>query len=166
MKFYNSLFIITFVILSFGLLSSSKSYDVNKNLSIVTTAIPFSIVKSYNQKWISGVQGGGLSEDLYLEVNQTSEGVQLKKLYFRNKITEVKKSKESLYVGHFKTNKIRCVEDNAKQNEVINSSPIEFPFQLKDNEGVLSYQYRHKIYHHKIANIIEKEVMAYPFINN
>lgn len=162
MKFFNSLFIITFVILPFRLLSSCKSFDVNKSLSIVTTAIPFSIVKSYNQKWTSGVQGGESGEDLYLEINQISEGVQLKKLYFRNKITEVKKSKESLNVGHFKTNKIRFVGDNAKQNEVINSSSIEFPFQLKDNEGVLSYQYGHKIHHHKIANIIEKEVMAYP----
>ena len=103
-----------------------------------------------------------ISEDLYLEINKIREGVQLKKLYFRNKIKVVKKSKESLYVGHFKTNKIRFVEDNAKQNEVINSSPIEIPFQLKHNEGVLSYQCGHKIYHHKIANIIEKEVMVYP----
>ena len=162
MKFFNYLFIITFVIIFFGLLSGCKSCDVNKSLSKVTTAIPFSIVKSYNQKWISGVQGGGSGEDLYLEINQISEGVQLKKLYFRNKITEVKKSKESIYVGHFKTNEIGFVEDNARQNEVINLSPSEFPFQLKDNEGVLSYQYGHKIYHHKIANIIEKEVMLYP----
>ena len=166
MKTLNFLFLIIFVVLILGLLRSCKSCDTNKNTTEFIINPPFSIDKIYYQKWIAGTQGGGSGVNLYVEFSQINKGVLLNEFYFRNNIAAVKKSNESLYVGHFNANEIRSIQDNDRQNEAINSLPIESQFKLKNHEAILSYQYDNVFFYYKISNINEKEIAAYPTIKN
>lgn len=166
MKILNFLILIIFVVLTLGLLRSCKSCDTNKNTTEFIINTPFSIDKIYYQKWIAGTQGGGSGVNLYVEFSQINEGVLLNEFYFRNNIAAVKKSNKSLYVGHFNTNEIRYIQDNDRQNEAINSLPIEPQFKLKNHEAILSYQYDNVFFYYKISNINEKEIVAYPTIKN
>ena len=126
MKILNFLILIIFVVLTLGLLRSCKSCDTNKNTTEFIINTPFSIDKIYYQEWIAGTQGGGSGVNLYVEFSQINEGVLLNEFYFRNNIAAVKKSNESLYVGHFNANEIRSIQDNDRQNEAINSLLHDF----------------------------------------
>lgn len=166
MKTLNFLFLIIFVVLILGLLRSCKSCDTNKNTTEFIINPPFSIYKIYYQKWIAGTQGGGSGVNLYVEFSQINKGVLLNEFYFRNNIAAVKKSNESLYVGHFNANEIRSIQDNDRQNEVINPLSFESQFKLENHEAILSYQYDNVFFYYKISNINEKEIAAYPTIKN
>ena len=166
MKTLNFLFLIIFVVLILGLLRSCKSCDTNKNTTEFIINPPFSIDKIYYQKWIAGTQGGGSGVNLYVEFSQINKGVLLNEFYFRNNIAAVKKSNESLYVGHFNANEIRSIQDNDRQNEVINPLSFESKFKLENHEAILSYQYDNVFFHYKISNINEKEIVAYPAIKD
>ena len=126
---------------------------------------PFSIDNTYCQKWVAGVQGGGSGLNLYATINNVSEGVEMKEFYFRGQITEVKPSKNDLFVGYYTTNGNDVIMNGDTTKEAVNTPPKLFPFDIENNEAVVSYVFNNKTYYHKISNILEKEILAYPSSN-
>ena len=69
--------------------------------------------------------------------------------------------------------KLKYPIGNFKAPEQFSESTIQdwilvlekFPFKLENNEAVLSYEYNNKMHYYKIANIEEKEMIAYPSSN-
>ncbi|MFK5981695.1 MAG: hypothetical protein QM499_02185 [Flavobacteriaceae bacterium] len=124
---------------------------------------PFSITKTYSQKWVAGVQGGESGTNLYVLVKNISEGVEIKEFYFGNKITEAKLLLKDNYVGYFKNEINRdVIMDGNTTNEAAIIPPQKSPFQLAKNEAVISYSEKGEIYYYRISNIEEKEMLAYP----
>ena len=129
---------------------------------------PLNIGEVYCQKWISGVEGGGSGLNIFIPTRDTS--IELDSVYFRGKATklETKPQNKSLYIGRFVSNvnqKKDLIMSNEPYAEYGNKMPIKtqnIPFELKENECVISYKAGKTIKYFKIGNIIEKELIPYP----
>ncbi|MBO6605427.1 hypothetical protein [Psychroserpens sp.] len=129
---------------------------------------PISIADVYYQEWIAGVQGGGSGINLFISVSDSD--ITLETVYFRGEVAklEVKPSNPNQYIGRFKT------EMNQPKDIILSSDPKEeygnkmpqkkdkFPFELADNECVISYTVNDEIKYFKISNIKNKPVINYP----
>jgi len=138
-----------------GLKSDNTKY-------ILTENSPFSIEEVYSQKWLAGFKGGGSGINIYFKVEKVKPGTLLNEVYFRNKITTAEEKNDHMFVGYFKNEQQDVIMDSNIYAEATNTPPQKFPFQLENNEAVLSYTYRGIEYYFKVSNIVEKEVIAYP----
>ena len=143
---------------SFSQCSSSKSLDKKAVVEIEN---------AYCQAWTAGVEGGGSGMNLFLPVTDTS--VELDSVYFRGRAAKLEWKKEvKQYVGRFKTEvnpKKDIVMHEDSRQEYGNELPkieSKIPFELKEDECVISYKKRDRTRYFKIGNIIEKQGIAYP----
>jgi hypothetical protein len=123
----------------------------------------------YCQKWVAGVKGAGSGLNLFIPVMDKS--IQLDSAYFRGKSIklEVRETDEGLlYVGRFKTElntqKDIILSSDSKQ-EYVNKLSIKeenIPFELKDDECVVTYKQGDKILKYKISNVKQQEPLNYP----
>ena len=162
-KKYNFLALLISAIILLSISASCGTCKMEKESFVLTQNTPFTVKSSYCQKWVSGIKEGGSGLDIYAIINDISEGVTLKEFYFRGKSVDVKTSKDLIFKGYYKndTNK-GVIMDNNLLIEAANTPPKISPFKLENNEAVLSYDYNNKVYYHKILNIEEKQIIAYP----
>ncbi len=122
----------------------------------------------YFQTWIAGVSGGGSGLNIFIPVTDSS--VRLDSVYFRGSVSklEVKPSNPTLHIGRFNTglNQANAIilSSNPKE-EYTNTLPKVtpgIPFELKDNECVVSYTQEGKVFYYKISNVIQKAAVNYP----
>ena len=161
----NKYILLTLMIIAICITISCGSCKAKKESVVFTQSIPFTVENTYSQKWVAGVRGGGSGLNIHTTINNISEGVIMKEFFFRKKVTEVKVSKNNLFSGYYKNDENTLIMDSDTQKEVVNTPPKKSPFQLEDNEAVLSYDFNNKTYYHKISNIVEKDVLAYPSSN-
>lgn len=129
---------------------------------------PLKIGQVYYQKWIAGVQGGGSGINIFIPTGNSS--VKLDSVYFRGKVAklETKPQAETLYIGRFKSDLnqrkdiIMSNEPNAEYGNSIPKPTKNIPFELKENECVISYIQGDKTKYFIIKNIAEKEMIPYP----
>ena len=155
-----SLFILTFVVMtSFSQCSSSKSLEQNP---------PFNVGSVYSETWTAGVEGGGSGYNIFIPVENHS--VQLDSVYYKGRSAklETKPSNESLYIGRFLN------ENNSPQDIILSNDPKEeaknklpkvpenIPFELKDDECVITYLKEGKVHYVKISNVESKSSAPYP----
>ena len=157
------LVVLTIIMTSFSQCSSAQKLQ-NK--------APTAFGEIYFQKWIAGVEGGGSGVNIVIET--LNSNVKLDSVYFHGKVAklEVKPNNELIYIGRF------ISEFNKKENMVIsfdtkqeygNKAPVlpkKIPFELKDDECVVSYLESGKTKYYKLSNIIEKRSMDIPMSPN
>ena len=123
---------------------------------------PFKIVDAVVSDWVGGQPG---VRGLKVEISTDSKKVKLDTLYFRNQKTTLKltaNTTPSKYVGILVTsNGINdYILDKDSTKEFGNFPKIiskYIPFNLNNNEAVISYLYQNETYFYKIK-IINKEV--------
>ena len=126
---------------------------------------PITIEKPYFQSWVAGIQGGGSGINLYLPIQNTT--LKLDSAYFRGMIAKVQIINTG-YVSHFKTalnqkeDIIMSGEENAEYGNQIPANNNPFPFQLKENECVISYTEDNTTKYFRIINLIEMPIELYP----
>jgi hypothetical protein len=130
---------------------------------------PFKVVKATYSKWLGGQPGvNGIS--INIEIDNPS--IVLDVVYFKNNSTALKldKSKSTpIYVGTIvleNTNKNYELNADAKKeygNPVPDISQ-KIPFQLSENEAVVSYTFKNKTAYYKISNV--KETTNYKKVKN
>lgn len=130
---------------------------------------PFTLGAVYFQKWVAGVQNGGSGVNVYVEIESYLDDVMIEDIYFRNKKIKAQNSPQyrDLYVGYFKSEKrpdIIMHDDPVK--ETVNTPPEKIPFNLNDDEAVLSYLHKGEMKFIKLVEIEEKPMIAYPGMNN
>ncbi len=122
----------------------------------------------YFQKWTGGVKGSGSGITLFIPVANAS--IELDSVYFRGKAAklETKPQNKTLFIGRFETH------FNQREDIILSSDPLEeaknelpkkvesIPFELEDNECVISYKEDKKTLYFKITGITEKEQQHYP----
>jgi hypothetical protein len=129
----------------------------------LTTKTPFTIRYGSFQEWIAGVQGGGSGVNLVITFEEVNEGVVFQKLYFQNKISEVKQAIPKRIEGYFKGSTNReIIMDGTPVNETANTPPEASPFTLLRDEAVLRYTYNGKTQYTKVGPLVEEETIAYP----
>jgi len=129
------------------------------------------VEKAFYNKWVGGQPGvSGTKVEIHLE---DAQEVIFVALYFQGKRTQVEVSKIDKFtqiIAHFSTSKRKhrnLFLDADIIKETGNTLPIleEFPFQLKENEAILSYKKENKTLYFKIENIKKVQSIPFPSMN-
>jgi hypothetical protein len=171
MKRASILIVMLIVMASFSQCLSSKELQPKDSNTYVFHAFK-GIDNIYYQSWIAGIEGGGSGINIFITTNdEIPEGLILDSVYFRGKAAklEVKPNDKMLYIGRFKTGfnvmKQVIVMSSDSKEEYGNQLPkveTKTPFDLKDNECVVSYKKGDETQYYKIENIIEKQAQHFP----
>jgi hypothetical protein len=161
LKYIISIALLSFVILGFSQCSTTKELQEKA---------PTTIGKVYVQKWVAGIEEGG--SGLYIFIPVSDASITLDSVYFRGRATKlsVKYQNKNMYVGNFinpSKQKHDIIMSGDPKAEYGNKSPIlekqkPIPFELKDDECVISYIEGKKTKYFKIGNIVEKQLIPYP----
>jgi len=106
----------------------------------------FKITKATFKEWVSGVIGGGSGVNVFFTIdNFDSSKIILDSIFFRGQKTKVE-IKNSLFIGRFKTeinqqpDIIISSDTNAEYGNKVPIKTTKIPFDLKDNEAIISYK--------------------------
>lgn len=171
MKLFKTLAFLTLsaiMLTSFTQCKSSKdtrnSLNNEEELKLEHKA-PFILNNIYIQSWVAGVRGGGSGIHMYITVENNKSNVVLDSAYFRGLISNIEVSKMG-YIASFKTaanQKDDIIMSNNKNAEFGNKKPKQdFPFELKDNECVISYIENDVTKYLLVENLTEKPRLEYP----
>ncbi|AZJ32982.1 hypothetical protein SAMN05444344_1256 [Tenacibaculum mesophilum] len=123
---------------------------------------PFKIESASYSHVTGGVKGSYNSTNLI--INFTAEKpVDFQKVYFQNRITKaiVEQHNDKQYItARYKTssNELNDLILHADPKKEFGNTPAEeFPFELKENEAMVSYIIEEKTHYVKIENIIKKD---------
>ena len=108
---------------------------------------PFTIKPVIFQEWYAGIEVGGTGINVFIPISNVKENVTFNEVYFRNL-------------------KGKLVSENGKYMAVLENpsklytfkkaeKPADYPFDLKDNECVLSYTQNGETKYHKIIELNE-----------
>ncbi len=122
----------------------------------------------YFQKWTAGVEGGGSGLNVFIPI--TKGTIELDSIYFRDNVAklETKPQDPSVFIGRFSTdfNKAKdLILSSDMQEEAKNKLPVKskgIPFDLKEDECVVSYSQHGKQRYYKISGIHQKPSLNYP----
>ncbi|WP_157662452.1 hypothetical protein [Polaribacter sp. SA4-10] len=132
---------------------------------------PFKIEKASYNNWVGGQPGvRGTKVEIALKENSS---IIFDSLFFRNKSTKVEintAGSKMLLIGHFNTSKRQnrdLILDADVTKEMKNTPPDvnDFPFELKENQAIISYKVGYKIKYFKIENIEKTKPVFFPRAN-
>jgi hypothetical protein len=153
------LVLMSLFMVSFSQCSSSKQ---------IMDEAPIALEQVYCESWIAGIEGGGSGLNIFIPTSNKT--VVLDSVYFRGKAAklEINSAKKMLYVGRF-TSEINSKKDivmsNEPHDEYGNNTPQidqKIPFELEDNQCVISYIENNKTKYFRVDNVIEKESIPIP----
>lgn len=148
-------------IMVYGLAQCKSGYQLEKESSL-------EIGDAYYQYWVAGVEGGGSGINLFIPIKSVPENITLDSIYFRNKKSTIEMVNNNLAVGRFKSKTntkkelIMSNEPFAEYANEVPKIPEKVPFDLKDDECVISYTENNRTKYFKISNIIKKEPKYFP----
>lgn len=126
---------------------------------------PFTLGEVFYQDWVAGVREGGSGTNVHITIDSYQDDVVIKEVFFRNKKVKAQNSPQYMdtYIGYFK-NETRpdIIMDNDPVQESQNIPPEAFPFQLADDEAVLSYLHKDEVKFVKLSKMDRKPMLAYP----
>lgn len=150
--------LILVVMCSFSQCSGSKSLDKKA---------PVKIENPYYQSWVAGVEGGGSGLNVFLPMKEKS--MELDSIYFRGNSAVLEWKKEAgVYVGRFPSDfnkKKDIIMSGDSREEYGNEMPAvkkPIPFDLKEDECVVSYRKDGKTRYFKLEKLVEKQSMPFP----
>ncbi|WP_034060058.1 hypothetical protein [Lacinutrix jangbogonensis] len=171
MKLYKTLaFLLVFVVMlaSFTHCKSSNEVSNSKNNNQILKLedkTSFILGNAYFQSWVAGVRGGGSGIHLYISVLSNKNSVAFDSVYFRDMKSKMQLDKKS-YIASFKTaaNQQDSIvfSNNIKAEDVNQLLKSNFPFNLKDNECVISYIENGTAKYLLLENLTEKRRIEYP----
>jgi len=153
-----SLFLMLFIIVSFS--ECASTLELQDNLLI-------EIDKVYYQTWVAGVKGGDRGINVFIPIKSNSNNIVLDSMYFRGKSTKIEYANDALAIGRFKTKanqKQDIIMSNEPYAEYANKVPVlpeKIPFELKDDECIVSYLVEEETKYFKIEGIIRKASKLY-----
>jgi len=124
------------------------------------TEHPFKVIDATFHTWVGGQPG---VKGINITITIDNPEIQLESVFFRNMKSELKRelnSEPTNFVGVFTL-------PNTKQDYNLNIDPIKeysnkapdvslnIPFELKNNEAIISYLHQGNIYYYKIDEVIE-----------
>lgn len=152
-------FFISLVMMSFSQCASTK---------ILEGEIPLEIGQVSYQSWVAGIEGGGSGVNLFIPLVSNKDNLVLDSVYFQGKKVQLERKTKSLYVGRFKksTNQkkdvVMSADPAAEFNNPVPEVPQKIPFELKQDECVVSFTDRKRTKYFKISDITKKKAQFYP----
>lgn len=136
--------------------------------SKLVTNPPFKITSATYNNWVGGLPG---SSGTRVEIRLTDkENIAFDSLFFQKKATKIEVREangKTFLTAHFNTstaNKRDLILDSDSRKEINNEVPKNdnFPFELKENEAIISYKVSGKIKFYKIEKIEATKPNYYP----
>ncbi len=133
--------------------------------------VPFTMGTCSYQKWVAGVKGGGSGVNVTIPVNNMPEEMALDSIYFRGMKAPLVKAatkKGTLYIARFKTplNAKKDMISHADPKKEVGNKPTilpeKIPFELAENEAVISYISKGKKRYYKLTGLKPEAEVAYP----
>lgn len=127
---------------------------------------PISISRIEVQQWLAGIQGGGSGINMEIQVSEKTT-INLDSVFFRGLRAKLKPAKTD-YIAKFissENQKREVIMSNKPNAEYANKLPViiqKSPFELKDNECVISYKEAGKTKYFMYSNVIEKRRLDFP----
>ena len=146
------------------------SCSSTKTLTLQDEA-PVDIYEYYYQTWVAGAPGGGSSINFSLALNSVPNDIILKDLYFMSMKTSLDQGQQAptVFTGIFKTtvnqpNDITMDADPKKEygNEAPDIKKEVIPFDLNNDEAVISYMKDGKEYYYKLIHVEERPTRMAP----
>jgi hypothetical protein len=141
----------------------ASTLKLQPNLSI-------EIDEVFYQTWVAVVKGGGSGINVFIPIKSNSNNIMLDSMYFRSKSTKIEYVNDALAVGRFKTNAnqkenlIMSNEPYAEYGNEVPELPQKTPFNLNDDECIVSYLIEDEIRYFKIEGIVRKASKLYQTI--
>lgn len=132
---------------------------------------PFKVKKAFYNYWSGGQAGvSGVKIEIHLE---NASEIDFDSIYFQKKKTKVEvlqKGNNTDLIGHFSTSKSikrDLILDSDSKKEMQNSLPSlkKFPFELKEDEAILSFKKGKKTVYFKVENVKEVQPAFFPSAN-
>ena len=117
---------------------------------------PIEFTDIYYTNWVSGVKSGGFGTNLFIEVKGST--IKLDSVFYKGKSVklETKPINRNKYIGRFRLEEKETLSDAVKNNK------SAFPFQLKEDQCVVSYLVNGKTKYYKLNNIKERKDQTLP----
>lgn len=160
-------FLMCLFTLSLGVESCGSSQTSNTKFMFEENP-PFTIEEAYFQKWVAGTKEGSSGIKVHIVFETIEPDVVLKDFYFQRQIQKAQNALDNTneYFAELSNNSRNdFVMDIDPMKEAQNTPSQNFPFELKENEAVVSYVFKGKTKYFKISNLSEKERIAYPQSN-
>ena len=131
---------------------------------------PFTIHKAYYQDWFGG-QPGSRGTLVTVEISRAAESIVFDSIFFNDKIKRLGNTvsdNKQLLIGNFPTTTLsdkNIIMHSDPKEEMANelSNPIlNYPFELSDNECVVSYIIKNKKRYYKVENLKKEKSIYYP----
>ena len=133
---------------------------------------PFKIESAVYNHWTGGLPGvSGTRVEIRLSEKSS---IAFDSLFFLNKATKVEIREEkgnTFLTAHFSTSKKRnqnrdVILHSDSKMEINNKVPVNdnFPFELKENEAIISYKIDEKTKYYKIENVEQTKSDFYPSV--
>ncbi len=153
----------------FGILILALSFSQCASIKMDTQP-PFKIASASYSHITGGLPGNSV---LNLMIEFTSaETIDFKKVYFQNKIVDAvieNKQGKNYVAARYKTstgnyNKYLLLNSNSKEEfgNTANEIKEKFPFELKENEAVVTYKIADKTHYYKIENVKKEKSVFMP----
>ena len=134
----------------------------------------FNVDKAVYNKWVGG-QPGVSGTMLEIQLKNASDIV-FDSLYFQNKVTkvEIKEFNNTIQlIGHFSTSNSKIIQkrdlildaDTVRELENTLPNTDKFPFELEENEAILSFKKGDKTVYYKIKKIKKEISRPIPSVN-
>ena len=128
----------------------------------LTETAPFKVTGATYHSWAGGQPGvKGINVIVGVEYNSD---ILFKNIYFQNRkvqITTETKNNKKYIVGNINTS-TRSEETIIKKETKEKVSKNDFPFELENDQAVLAYEIKGKMYYYKVANIQKTKTVFYP----
>lgn len=134
------------------------------NVYVLEEEPHFTLDNVFYQKWVAGVKKGGSGINLHFTATTYSGDVRFMHAYFRLRKQAINQNEATpdVYMVNFRDEELKDRIMDADSNKEATNTPDEFPFELKDNEAVLSYLMDGELKFYKVGPIAEKPMLAYP----
>jgi len=133
----------------------------------LTKSPPFKVTDATYNNWIGGQPGvSGIKVIITVGLD---EEITFDKMYFYGKSTTIQRkstTNKAYLIGHFNTSK------RIKLERIIKKQPVKkkktknvkgiFPFELNENEAVISYNKGAKMFYYKVSNLKKTKTNFYP----
>lgn len=165
MKSYTRLLILGCLSLLFFSFSNCKSSSTSSSQDIFQTDPPFTLLQATYQEWTAGTQEGGSGVNVSLTFEPLNQDIIPQQFYFKNQVAEISSNsnnRSQFQVYFKKSGRPDTIMDSDPKQEAQNTPPVKFPFNLKDNEAVLSYLDHDVVLFYKIEKMERKEPLFYP----
>lgn len=115
----------------------------------------------YFQEWVAGIKDGGSGVNIYFPNLVIKNNATLDSVYFRKMRGKLRNGKAS-YFASLRKDKPQDITMNGDGKEEYGNKTPEFPFDLKNDECVISYIENGETKYFKIGDIKEKAGEYYP----